>query len=490
MIMNNKRILALILAMLATTSAASCGGGDADPATDDNSSVSTTVPVSETTRDTLDPSLDFNGETVTLIVDKDMYITDFTAEQTGDIVDDALYKRTLDVQERLNVQLDFFWSEGLWANRAVYQTHVRNSVLAQDGSYDIAAGYSLSIATLAAEGLFYNLADTKHIDLSNPWWSESFLDQVSVDGNMYFVTGDISTNAIGTAFALFFNKGLVDTYKLENPYKLVDEGKWTLDKLFTMTGTIYSDLNGNSKPDDKDMFGLFANHSSLDNLYYSSGMSIIVPDKEKGMVVSEDYGSEKMVSLLEKLCTAFNHTEGIRWGDEAQSVAVNSFLDLHSVFIMTGMNVAANELREAKFDYGVLPVPKYDEAQENYRSTHAYTSGFYSIPLDAKNPDMSSAVIEAMAIEGYYNVAPAFFETALKVKYSSDDDSARMFDIIRESVTYDFGRVYSSGYLDDIPGQMRRMIMSDNVNWMSTYESTIGKLETLLEDLVEKLGDD
>lgn len=39
------------------------------------------------------------------------------------------------------------------------------------------------------------------------------------------------------------------------------------------------------------------------------------------------------------------------------------------------MNVAANELREAKFDYGVLPVPKYDEAQENYRSTHAYTSG-------------------------------------------------------------------------------------------------------------------
>ena len=77
-----------------------------------------------------------------------------------------------------------------------------------------------------------------------------------------------------------------------------------------------------------------------------------------------------------------------------------------------------------------------------------------------------------------------------KVKYSSDDDSARMFDIIRESVTYDFGRVYSSGYLDDIPGQMRRMIMSDNVNWMSTYESTIGKLKTLLEDLVEKLGDD
>ena len=82
---------------------------------------------------------------------------------------------------------------------------------------------------------------------------------------------------------------------------------------------------------------------------------------------------------------------------------------------MCGMSVAANELREATFEYGVVPAPKWDEAQENYRNTHAYTSAFYSIPLDAKNPDMSSAVIEAMAIEGYYNVAPAYFETALKV---------------------------------------------------------------------------
>ncbi|MBO5220333.1 MAG: hypothetical protein J6C52_12935, partial [Clostridia bacterium] len=427
-----KSIFSMLLAALIL---ASCGE---TAQTGDTTAADATSAAPETTRDTLDPTLDFGGETVTLIVDKDMYLTDFTAEQTGDIVDDALYKRTLDVQERLNVVLDFFWSEGLWDNRAIYQGHVKNSVLAGDASYDIAAGYSVSIATLAAEGMLSNLADTKHIDISNPWWSESFLEQVSIDGNMYFLTGDISTNAIGTTFAVFFNKELIESYKLENPYKLVDDGKWTLDQLFTMAGSIYSDLNGDSKRDEKDMYGLYSNNTSFDNLYYSAGMSIIEPDKEKGMVVSPDFGSEKMVALLEKLCTAFNHTDGIKWGEEGPKTAALSFLDKHSVFLMCGMSVAANELREATFEYGVVPAPKWDEAQENYRNTHAYTSAFYSIPLDAKNPDMSSAVIEAMAIEGYYNVAPAYFETALKVKYSSDDDSARMFDIIRGSVTYDF----------------------------------------------------
>ena len=484
---NSKRTLSLLLSALIMASVVSCS--DDVPAASDTASADTTAPVTEAARDNLDPTLDFNEETVKLIVDNEMYITDFTAEQTGDIVDDALYQRTLDVEARLNVKLDFFWSQGLWNNRAIYQGHITNSVLANDSSYDIAGGYSLSIATLAAQGMLYNLADTKYIDITNPWWSESFLDQVAIDGNMYFLTGDISTNAIGTAFALFFNKGLLATYQLENPYELVDNGTWTLDKLFEMTGSIYTDLNGDNKRDENDMYGLYAIHSSFDNLYYSSGMSIVVPDKDEGMVVSADFGSEKMVSLVTKLCTAFNHTDGINWADGSSGVAEKSFLEENTIFIMNGMNIAANQLREAKFEYGVLPVPKWDEAQENYRSTHAYTSGFYCVPLDARDPDMSSAIIEAMAIEGYYNVAPAFFETALKVKYSTDDDSARMFDIIRQSVTYDFGRVYSSGYLKDIPGQMRYLVMEDNINWMSKYSSNINTLENLLADLVEKLGD-
>ena len=164
-----------------------------------------------------------------------------------------------------------------------------------------------------------------------------------------------------------------------------------------------------------------------------------------------------------------------------------NFRNGNSLFLLAGLDAASNSLRDANFNYGVLPTPKWDEAQENYLSTTTYTGALYAIPRVVKDVDMSSAVFEALAIEGYYTVAPAFFETALKIKYSSDDDSARMYDIIRDSRSYDFGRVYSTGGLDTIPGKIRGMVESDNPNWMSLYESNITRFETLLAELVEKL---
>ena len=56
---------------------------------------------------------------------------------------------------------------------------------------------------------------------------------------------------------------------------------------------------------------------------------------------------------------------------------------------------------------------------------------------------MSSAVLEALASESSKLITPAVFEVALKVKYSSDDKMAQMYDIIRASMTYDFGRVFT-----------------------------------------------
>ena len=68
--------------------------------------------------------------------------------------------------------------------------------------------------------------------------------------------GDISTSTIGTSFAVLFNKELLGKYKLEDPYALVDSGKWTFDKLFEMTSGIYNDLNSDQIKNDGDFFGV------------------------------------------------------------------------------------------------------------------------------------------------------------------------------------------------------------------------------------------
>lgn len=480
--------LILILSQLISAlSFTGCQNTAPDPTTTTTVSTEPESTLPETTRDSLPDDLNYGGQTVTIFAASDLPIVEFDAEQTGDIVDDAIYQRNITVSERLNVDLNYILQPGLWADQDSYKGAIRGCVLSGDAEYDIVAGYGVFIADLAVEQLFLNLNDTAYIDFDQKWWSDSLVKNLSLNGKLFFASGDISTNTIGTSFSVLFNKELAEKYKLENLYSLVDSGKWTLDKLFELSSEIYTDLNGDGIRGMEDQYGLVSQQTSFDNLYYSCGMSVVTPDKEKGMLVSPDFGSEKMASLVEKLCTAFNHTDGITWYTEDSGDAVTVFKNKNALFMMAGLKVASISLRDAEFAYGVLPTPKWDEAQENYLSTTSYLGSLYAIPLVVKDADMSSAVIEALAVEGYYTVAPAFFETAMKIKYTSDDDSARMYDIIRDSRSYDFGRVFSTGGLKSIPGKIRGMVESDNPNWMSEYESNITKFETLLAALVEKL---
>lgn len=258
------------------------------------------------------------------------------------------------------------------------------------------------------------------------------------------------------------------------------------DKLFSMTKEIYSDLDGDGKKSSGDFFGVGMGQTYIDNAYYSCGLRVVEQDKEMGQKLSADFSGEKAVAFIEKFTTALHHTDSC-----VQAVAADmntAFKNKQLIFLLNSLTAASTTLRDADFQYGVLPSPKLDEAQENYITTASYTGSMYAIPRDAKDPDISSAVIEALASEGYYRVAPAFFETALKVKYSSDDDSARMYDIIKGSVMYDFGRVYSMAGLDGIPGLMRSMVANDNTNWASEVASKKAVLEEKLAALVEKLG--
>ena len=96
--------------------------------------------------------------------------------------------------------------------------------------------------------------------------------------------------------------------------------------------------------------------------------------------------------------------------------------------------------------------------------------------------------MEMMAIEGYYSVYPAFYETALKVKYSSDDQTAKMFDLIREGQSFDLGRVYSTAVFDSMPGKIRGMITDNNTKWMSWYKSIEKVFTKKLDLFIETLS--
>lgn len=77
---------------------------------------------------------------------------------------------------------------------------------------------------------------------------------------------------------------------------------------------------------------------------------------------------------------------------------------------------------------------------------------------------------------------PAYYDVCLQRKYTRDDDSAAMLDIIFSSTVYDIGRVYAiGGYLDALCETLKK---SQNTV-MSTYDKLQGVIERDLSKLIE-----
>jgi hypothetical protein len=332
--------------------------------------------------------------------------------------------------------------------------------------------------TLSADGYLQDLLTTDYIDLDKPWWGQRLREQTTVNGKLYFATGDISNQLLYNMVVVFFNKQILSDYNLESPYALVDDHKWTIDKMAEMCKGIYTDLNANGEADGEDRAGFSTSPVYTDAYWFSAGLNYTEIGADGIPVISDDIQSQKASDLVDKLQNYFHNS-----GYDLSTKGVGSFKNGTVLFHPDELLMAAYEYRDVTFEYGVVPIPTYSEEDE-FSTTASFTYTLYGIPTDVRDASMSSAVMEAMAYEGWKTVTPAVFETAMKVKYTSDNDSIRMLDLIRSSMNFDFGRVFNS-MLDSLTFTMFRSAVTDKGNWSSSLKSNMPKLEKKLASLLE-----
>ena len=168
-----------------------------------------------------------------------------------------LYDRTSRTEERLGVVLAVDEIEA-WDNYNNGIAKIRNKIGMNEHAWDIVVGWSPRIPQIAAEGLYYNLLNFDYFDASQVWWSQSLAKELTVNSRMFLASGDVSTNYLLGAHVVFFNRTLAKAMDMDYStfYKTVSEGKWTFDELYNLSKDAYSDLNGNTKIDSGDQFGL------------------------------------------------------------------------------------------------------------------------------------------------------------------------------------------------------------------------------------------
>lgn len=493
--MKAKQITSLIMALLILTGAfSSCGGtktddqpdiisgGDIEDSASDEDAETETEPMF--VPDDLPDTLNFDGNEVH-IFGWERNVPEFTVEsETGDIVNDAIYQRNRTVEERLGVRLTYTLAPGNNSNMGQWTKTVMNSTLSADGSNDIVGGYSMAGASLAYNHMLIDLAGQQYLDFTKPWWPASLINEAAVNGRLYFCSGDISDYLIYYLNAVFFNKKLTNAYDVGDLYSAVRDGSWTLDMFAEKSANAYEDLNGNGKKDANDQFGMTMSSVCADSLYFSSGLRISGTDEEGLPVISEDFGSEKTQALVSYLVDLFKTESAYLSTDDNYQ---KPFLESRAMFFLVDVEFASTKLRYTDIEYGILPIPKYDEQQQDYKTISSFTYTLYGIPIDAKNPECSAAVLECLGSEAYRTVSPALFETALKVKYADDEDTSDMYDIIRAGVVFDIARIFCNS-MDNMSFSMFRTSLIDkNPNWISKYESNSKKLEKLFGKVIEAL---
>ncbi|MCL2774694.1 MAG: hypothetical protein FWD71_15305 [Oscillospiraceae bacterium] len=375
-----------------------------------------------------------------------------TEAENGDVINDALYMRNKTVEDRFNLNIVGLPYPDGQTNEAAVAAYAKKSVLAGSDDFDLVVSWSTQVADVAAEGLFDDWNSLPNINMSKPWWIKDAMDAFTIDGKSYLAMNDIIfSGVVGEAAFIMFNKDLLEKFGLEDPYKMVDENRWTIDALDSIVKNCYVDVNGDGKRDSGDLYGFTSDAWGSAYAWMWAGGAHVTTKGADGLPYYDLY-TEHNSNLLDKVYSLFYNNVGsairsnkntIDFGNKGSADQESLFSSGNALFLSDRVGVLCTpEYRNAAFDYGILPMPKYDETQEKYLTMINEHASAMAIPKYEADLDRTGKIIEALCAESYKQLVPAYYEVSLKTKYSRDDESVKMLDLISAGVVYDFGLLY------------------------------------------------
>jgi len=486
-----RRLNSITAGILALLMLASCASETADPGSADvqpeAAADAETVPAAEETedpyggvKDNLPDSLNYQGQAVTWMYANDsVSAKGISADDDGEVVNSAVVRRNQTVEDRLNVELKFLEHQ--------YEADaVKNTLLAGTTEFQLMRLMQYRHVPLMIEGLYYDMTDAPYLDYDQPWWDKDVMYEMSPLGNtVYFLLGDLTWNYIDRTGCMFFNKALyTDVFRdAEDQYEQVLQGKWTLDVLAQNSEIMYKDTNGDGikNIDDTIGYGIFP-YWVIEMIHYGGGVSLSYREADGYPVY--DPATELSVSVMDKvLGLVYNNAGGYLYDYNTEHTPIMEKFMGGTVGYYFGLFGYAKSFREMESDYGIIPYPKNDESVENYRSLITDDLSVQAVPysLPADQLEITCAVLEAMASEGYRQVRPAYYEVALKSKYTRDERSGQVVDMIYDSAYTEFGYIFNSG----MGGIISRNIVADGTNTLASRSKSAKKLaERYIKELI------
>ena len=475
-------------AVLASISAsfAACGGSPVGAAPEVNDSPDTAAAVSAETAapavtqaiDTIEKK-DFGGREFRAIStnQSNNKVDVLAEEENGDILNDLVYRRNTKFEELYNVRLTTLGMDFGSINEIA-----RKAAQAGDDPYDLYMT-NFTAYTLATGGYLLPWSSLASIDLSKPWWDQAAVKELSVAGNSYLITGDISPTGLLHSECILINKKLFDSRGMDYQYQTAFDGKWTIDKMIDLSKDLSEDLDGDGKMRDKtDMFSFTLWLDAGTALLYGQGEYL--SEKDAGDIPSVKYNVESIANKYNNIYQLVIENQGnySKTDHEMTYKVFNQgrayFCDI--MFIKIGMF-----LRDMEDDFGVLPLPKYDEAQAEYQTDVSGGCTALILPVSCPDPEGVALLADALAAMAYDSITDSLFDVIVSVKNTRDEESSRMTQLIVRNRVFDPIHMY---YIDGhtIADDLLAKKSNDVASYLAKNEpKAVKSLENLVSAFIE-----
>ncbi|MBO5220068.1 MAG: hypothetical protein J6C52_11590, partial [Clostridia bacterium] len=352
-----------LAAILAASTVASCGG--APSAVNDTQSTSDTTAAPAEQGYPYYEGNDLGGKTYKILNVKydlwNMMPQIMPEEQNGETVNDAVWNRNAKVMEKLNFTLEE-------ENHETYDelgNDLNKLIMAGDDVYAAAYVPLHKILAGLTGGYYQKLNDVDTIQLDQSYWDQTFLEASSINGDNYFATGSAHLMINSGMWMLFFNEDMMDANKLEYPYDLVREGKWTLEKMRTYTKAV-ANLNGDDvygkDSDGNAVYGFVSFANVIPKFIYAAGAEYVNKDKNGELVIN--CSSQRFIETCQTLAEFFG-TKGevlMASSDSTLNTYYQLYFEKQKCLFFGGELKTASLLRNMEQSFGILPIPKIDES--------------------------------------------------------------------------------------------------------------------------------
>ena len=472
---------ALLAALMLVAPLASCANGDDPVETGDKATNDTGSEEDTGVHDDLPSSLDYDKAKIT-IISRDL--EGWTRGEisvdgiTSEPVNDAIFERNRMVESRLNITFNSILDPD--AGSGTVPSKVARAVKAGTNEYDIMAACAYTTAPESLKGTFANLLNTEYLDFGKPYWTQGYNEAMEYDGMQFSATGSMLLSIYRFAFVTVFNKDLFTNANQPFLYDTVEEGAWTLDKQISLVPLFHKD-NGNGIQDETgDTYGFISSRLISTDAYWSSCQVDIVTKNTDGELVLV-FDSGKLYDVAEKVLQLYYGTDDgtysmpSKTGDAEQADIRKMFSNnLGAMATLRIMELENSEMRNMESEYGVIPMPKFDEKQDGYYTLLHDQFTVVAVPTTVKGErlDMVSAVLEAMSSVSYKIVKPAYYEETLRTKIAKDPQSAQMMDIITEGIFIDAGIIYTDAF-DSFQNGLRDIVGNKNNDAISRFKTKL-----------------